>query len=686
MTMTYENTALQKSHTINDPQGRIAQLEKIVLEKNQVGEALQESEKRYRRLFESAKDGILILDAESGRVVDVNPFLLQLLGYDYDALIGKHLWEIGVFKDIAASKDAFKILQDHEYIRYEDLPLQSQDGHSIAVEFVSNVYLVDHVKVIQCNIRDITARKQAEAERNRLMAAIDQTGDAIVVTDAQGIIQFVNPAYLRTTGNLRHDVLGQRMPIFISNEQNEGYFQKIWDTVSSGSVWFGRVISKRRNGTPYTEEMTISPVRDGAGVITNFVAVKRDITENLNLEAQLHQSQKLEAVGLLAGGMAHDYNNMLSVIISYAELALCKTDPGNSVYSDIEEILKAAKRSTEVTRHLLTFARKQIIVPIMLNLNQTVENMLNMLRRLIGENIELTWRPTVGPCLIRMDSVQIDQILVNLCVNAKAAIADIGKIMIKTRNVVFDKAYCDNHTGFTEGRYVLLAVSDNGCGIDPQIIDRIFEPFFTNKDVGHGTGLGLATVYGIVKQNNGFINITTKPGQGTTFSIYLPQYTGLAPNATQNGLEEIPRGNGEYVLVVEDEPAILKVGKLMLEKLGYHVLAAATPGEAILLAEQHASEIRLLIIDVIMPEMNGWDLAKQLKSRFPNFKVLFMSGYTANVITGRSGVLKEGVSFIQKPFSMKGLAVKLRDILNDNQGIQTPANGSAGEWAFNATS
>lgn len=642
---------------------RIALLEETLLEKERTAEALQDSEKRYRRLFESAKDGILILDADTGQVVDVNPFLIQLLGYSYDALYGQHIWELGVFKDIAASKDAFKALQDNEYIRYDDLPLETLDGKPIAVEFVSNVYLVDHSKVIQCNIRDITARKWAEAERKRLMAAIEQAGEAIVMTDAQGIIQFVNPAFERTTGYSRKEAVGQNPRILKSGEHDELFYRNLWDTISGGRTWAGRMVNKRKDGTLYTEETTISPVRDASGRIVNYVAVKRDITEHLRLAAQFQQSQKMEAMGRLAGGVAHDFNNMLGVILGYAELALCQVDPAQPLHADLEEILKAANRSTEITRQLLAFDRKQTIIPVALDLNHTVESMLKMLRRLIGEDIDLGWLPEVGVCPIKMDPVQVDQILVNLCVNARDAIADVGKVTIETGNAVFDETYCADHAGFVAGEYVLLAVSDDGCGIDKEILDRIFEPFFTSKGVGQGTGLGLSTVYGTVKQNNGFINVYSEPGKGTTFRIYLPRYADQAVVTQREEAAEIPPSHGETVLVLEDEAANLQMDKAMLERLGYRVLAAGTPGEAIRLAEKHSSEIQLLITDVVMPEMNGWDLAERLQSLYPSMKILFMSGYTANVIAHR--VLDEGVNFIQKPFSMKDLAIKVRDAVRE---------------------
>jgi two-component system, cell cycle sensor histidine kinase and response regulator CckA len=663
--MSDTNIESELRHANTELNRHIVRLEERLQVQESVGEALQDSEKRYRRLFESAKDGILILDADTGKVVDVNPFLLQLLSYSHDAICGQYLWELGVFKDIAASKDAFKTLQDNEYIRYDDLPLETLDRKAIAVEFVSNVYLVDHSKVIQCNIRDITERKRAAAEHKQLMAAIEQVGEVIVMTDAQGIIQFVNPAFERTTGYSQEEAVGRNPRILKSGKQDEPFYHNLWDTLSGGRTWEGRMVNKRKDGTLYTEDTTITPIRDTSGRIVNYVAVNRDITEHLRLSAKLQQAQKMEAVGLLAGGVAHDFNNMLGVILGYTELALNKVDPVQSLHNDLEQIYKATIRSTDITRQLLAFARKQTITPVVLDLNQTVESMIKMLRRLIGEDIDLAWLPEAGLYPIKMDPVQVDQILANLCVNARDAIAGVGKVAIETRNTVIDETYCSQNAGFAIGEYVMLAVSDDGCGMDKETLDQIFEPFFTSKEVGLGTGLGLSTVYGIVKQNGGFINVYSEPGEGTTFRIYLPRYTGQAATIHREKVAEIPISRGETVLVVEDEPALLEMTQTMLEKLGYRLLAAGTPEEAIGLAKKHASEIQLLITDVVMPEMNGRVLAEQVQSLCPGMKVLFMSGYTADAIVHR-GVLDDGVNFIQKPFSMKELAVKVRDAMRES--------------------
>jgi nitrogen-specific signal transduction histidine kinase/ActR/RegA family two-component response regulator len=387
-----------------------------------------------------------------------------------------------------------------------------------------------------------------------------------------------------------------------------------------------------------------------------------DITDRLSLESQFQQAQKLESVGRLAGGVAHDYNNMLSIILGYAELALEKVDPSQPVYNDLQEIIKAAGRSTEITRQLLAFARKQIIAPRLIDLNDTVTGTLKMLNRFIGEDIELSWLPGKGLWPVMLDPSQLDQILMNLCVNARDAIKDVGKVTIETDRVTYDPDFCRRNKEFIPGTFVRLSVSDNGCGMDREILKNLFEPFFTTKSVGRGSGLGLSTVYGIVKQNQGFITVYSEPDKGSTFRVYLPCHGGNAVDPGRQSHESIIAGHGETILVVEDEAVILKMTRVMLEKIGYTVLTAATKDEAMETVEAHSGEIRLLISDVVMPEMNGRDLAAQMKRFSPDLKVLFMSGYTSDVIA-HLGVLDKDLSFIQKPFSMIDLALKVNGVL-----------------------
>jgi len=385
------------------------------------------------------------------------------------------------------------------------------------------------------------------------------------------------------------------------------------------------------------------------------------------LEAQLIQAQKMESIGRLAGGVAHDYNNISSIIIGYSELALEKVKKDDELYDNLTQIYSAAKRSADITRQLLAFARQQTVSPKVFNLNDTVENMLKMLKKLIGEDVDLAWLPGADLGQIKIDPSQIDQILVNLCVNARDAIADVGKVTIETENVLLDEAYCDDHAESVEGEFVMLVVSDDGCGISSENLDKLFDPFFTTKDIGKGTGLGLATVYGIVKQNNGFINVYSEVDKGTTFKIYLPRHSEKIENDQNEIAEQFLLSQGETLLLVEDDLSILKLVERMLKSLGYTVLPVNTPNEAIAKAEGHKDPIHILVTDVVMPEMNGRELSEELKKQYPNLKTVFMSGYTANVIAQR-GVLEDGIHFIQKPFSKNELAKTIRRTLGETKG------------------
>jgi PAS domain S-box-containing protein len=540
--------------------------------------------------------------------------------------------------------------------------METAGGLIVEVEFISNVYTVDQAKVIQCNIRDITERRQADAERERLLAAIEQADDMIVITTPDGTIQYVNPAFERVTGYARNEVIGQNPRILKSGKQAPEFYRTLWETLSRGNTFKGQMVNKRKDGSFFTEEATISPVHDPWGRIVNYVAVKHDITESLRVAAQFQQAQKMESVGRLAGGVAHDYNNILSVIIGYSELAMDKVAAEDPLHQDLTEIYTAAIRSRDITRQLLAFARKETIAPKVLDLNATIESMLKILRRLIGEDIDLAWHPGKVSWPVLMDPSQLDQILANLCVNARDAISDVGQMTIETDTATIDKAYCSEHAGFIPGDFVRLIVSDDGCGMDRDTLDNVFEPFFTTKGAGKGTGLGLSTVYGIVKQNNGFINVYSEPGRGTTFKIYLPRNPGGISKKQPAIDAQVPTGSGETVLVVEDDISILKLIGQTLGRYNYNVLSAQSPSEAIRIAQAHSGEISLLITDVVMPEMNGREVADQLKILCPGIKCLFMSGYTANVIAHR-GVLDKGVQFIQKPFSTKGLAAKVRGVL-----------------------
>ena len=518
-------------------------------------------------------------------------------------------------------------------------------------------------------------RKQAKEALHGAHAFIQQlTASAnvlIVILDAAGHVIECNHAVKKILGYTKEELAGIN------------WFEKIVPKERYVHVWETFLNYQHNTGDmPVTFESPIltksgeerfiswqnSVISNSCGEITtisfgiDITKRKQAETENAKLEAQLLQAQKMESVGRLAGGVAHDFNNMLSVILGHTEMALLQVEPGQPLFVNLNAIYMAAERSVCLTRQLLAFARKQTIAPKVLDLNETVEGMIKMLHRLIGEDIELLWKPGKNLQPVKVDPSQIDQLLANLCVNARDAIAGVGKVIIETDEAAFDEAYCAEHPGFAPGEYVLLAVSDNGCGMDKATLSHLFEPFFTTKEPGKGTGLGLASVYGMVKQNNGFINVTSEPGQGTTFKVYLPKHaTRPTPMPEKTPGRTAERGH-ETILLVEDEPQTLHVTTSMLEGFGYTVVAATTPGEAIHLACEYSGSIDLLMTDMVMPGMNGRDLAKDLISRRPDLKCLFMSGYTADVISHHD-VLNEGVHFIQKPFNMNDLAMQVRDAL-----------------------
>ncbi|MBN2654349.1 MAG: PAS domain S-box protein [Nitrospirae bacterium] len=517
----------------------------------------------------------------------------------------------------------------------------------------------------------VLAEEALRKSEKHLTALIAASPLAIISVDLEGNVKSWNSAAERIFGWTQNEVIGKMLPIVPKDKAYE--FDKFRNRIINGAVYTDLELKRQsKDGRLIDISISTAPIHDKNGEIAEIIALVTDITDRKKIEAeriklqdQLMQAQKMESVGRLAGGVAHDFNNKLGVILGYTELALSKIEHDNTITDYLKQISTAAQRSAEITRQLLAFARKQTISPRALILNDTIDGMINMLQRLIGENIDLSWLPGKDTWYVMMDPAQLDQILVNLCVNARDAISGTGKITIETANSVIDKEFCSDKPEFIPGDFVTLTVSDNGCGMDKDTITNLFEPFFTTKDVGKGTGLGLATVYGIIKQNNGFINVYSEPGQGSMFRIYLPAYKTAAENTDDECSKNTkPAAGHEKILLVEDEPSILEMTKTMLEMLGYTVLAADSPAKALNLAETHDGNIDLLMTDVIMPEMNGDALAKQIKAIHPKLKLLFMSGYTADVI-GHHGVLDVEVYFIQKPFSIKDLALKIRQAIED---------------------
>ncbi len=631
------------------------------------------------RMLDAAPACITIHDTD-GHFIFANTKNIELHGYDsLEDFLKVNLHDLDVPASETLLAERFRKIAEDGEARFE-VAHYKKDGSTFPLDIVAKQIKWEGHPAILSIATDITERKQSE----EALAESEEHHRVLFDQSREAMMTLTPPSWQFTSGN------PAALELFGVSSQAEFLNLGPWDTspevqpdgrpsdqkaremietaMLKGSQFF-EWTHQNMDGEPIP--CTVLLNRMDVGDETFLLATVRDISklkrvesEREELQTQLAQSQKMESVGRLAGGVAHDFNNMLSVIIGNAELALGRIPPDDALRADLKEILNAAGRSTDITRQLLAFARKQTISPEALNLNDTVEGMLKMLRRLIGENIDLAWQPGKNLTPVKVDPSQIDQILANLCVNARDAITGAGKLTIETGNVSFDEQYCAIHAGFTPGDYVMLAVSDDGCGMDRETVENIFEPFFTTKGVGKGTGLGLSTVYGIVKQNDGFINVYSEPDQGTTFKIYLPSHGDEKAEAKARESTEIPAGKGETVLIVEDEASILDLAQTILETLGYNVLAAATPGKATALAKKHSGDIHLLITDVVMPEMNGKDLAAKLKTSYPDLKVLFMSGYTANVIA-HQGVLDEGVNFIPKPFTTMDLAIKIREALKE---------------------
>jgi len=660
-------------------------LEAELTERGIAEEALRQSEESFRRIAENMHDLVCQIDTRF-HYQYTSPSYQRVLGYDPGELLGESLFA-RIHPD-----DRTRVEAECEWLMRtgEDRDVECRyrhaDGHYLWFVVAGNQIFdaSGGFSGLILNSRDINTRKGAEdllrQSEEKFSQIFQTTALSIVISlrDDETLID-VNPGFVASTGYTRGEAIGRSI-----DELNlwPGSFNRnlLLNAGLDGEVFNKEMTFRRKNGTIGTGMCSIQKlVLDGQECM---LSVMQDISEHKcaaeekeHLQAQLIQAQRMESIGRLAGGVAHDFNNMLSVILGRAQLSLDHLSPGEPHHRNIQEIKKAAERSADLTRQLLAFARRQTVNPVIIDLNDTISGMLSIFQRLVGEDIHLELVSCANLWKIRFDPSQIDQILANLIVNGRDAILGVGSITLKTENVLVEQFTMPDHPELLSGEYVLLTVRDTGTGIDADVLEHLFEPFFTTKEVGKGTGLGLATVYGIVKQNNGFIYVDSTPGRGTVFRIYIPRVDAEVAPSIEKDTARLKMGT-ETILLVEDDESVLNLGKMILEIEGYNVLAARFPKEAIQLAESIPGEIHLLVTDVVMPEMNGRELVEALTASRPGLRCLYMSGYTADVIAHR-GILDQGINFIQKPFSRDDFTAKIAKILhNTGQSLSIEVSGS----------
>ncbi len=645
-----------------------------ITERKRVQEDLRFKTALLQAQSETTLDGILVVDKDD-QILLVNRRFVQMWNLPEDAVSivdDQKLIQMVVpqVRDTEAFLTRVRYLNAHGEEKSRD-ELELKDGRifdryssplrGAQDQFYGRIWY----------FRDISERTRAEVERLRLVTAIEQSAEAVVITNPQGDIEYVNPAFTHITGYSREEALGQNPRILKSNKQDPAFYQQLWETILQGKPWHGELINQRKDGTPYTEQMSIAPVKGPHGEVTHFIATVLDVTERKNLEEQLQRAAKMEAVGRLAGGVAHDFNNLLTVINGYAEILKARLASDQKASEYIQEIGSAGERAAGLTRQLLAFSRRQVLTPQVLDLNAVVSNLEKMLRRLIGEDVRLRTNLERNLGRVKADPGQIEQVLMNLAVNSRDAMPYGGDLTIETSNVELDEGYTANHPTVKPGPHVMLAVSDSGMGMPPEIKAHIFEPFFTTKEKGKGTGLGLATVYGIVKQSEGSIWLYTEQGQGTVFKIYLPIVNELATEVLPPTVVMDSASGTETILLIEDEDGVRSLVKVALASGGYTVLESHDAQGGLELCAAHSGPIDLLLTDVVMPQMSGPAVAEKIGAARPGIKVLFMSGYTDDAIV-HHGVLRHGTPFIQKPFSPVALRRKVREVLG-----RPPKEGSS---------
>ena len=662
------------AYPVLDDHGKVIQVIEYgldITERRQAEKALRESERKYKDLFDNSPEIICTLDLQ-GNFTAVNEYGKSLIGYSSEEFRGMSFRRIVDPEYLSVADTNFRkhVEEGVRQIGPYELLVRTKGLDTAWIEVDTRILTKEGKRVgVHASARNITDRKRAEADRYLLVTAIEQAGEIIFITDSSGTIEYVNPAFEQTTGYTRQEVVGSNPRFLQSGKHDKAFYVSLWETISSGNIWHGHFINKKKDGTLYEEEATISPVMDPRGRITNYVAVKRDVTDRLSLQQQLLQAQKMEAVGTLAGGIAHDFNNLLQLINLCAETALLRMTQRDTGYTELQEINRTVRSASELTQGLLTFSRRAESKLRPVDLNKELKSVAKMLVRMLPKMIEIKMSLGEPISTIHADPAQLQQVVINLAVNARDAMPNGGKLLIATRLIHLDDEYCRAHIGTSPGNHVLLTISDNGTGMDEETSKHIFDPFFTTKEKGQGTGLGLAIVFGIVKNHGGAIRCSSEVGRGTTFLIYLPVLTG-APDVAELGYLGDLVGGRETILLVEDEPSVRNRGAQVLKHFGYSVLTAANGKEGLEIYRELSTEIDLVIMDMIMPEMSGGDCSREILKIDPEARIVFASGQATK--TPADDAIGEGaLPHLRKPYEIGQLLNTIRSVLDETTSEDT---------------
>ncbi len=643
-------------------------LHKFDLEELQIKaqKSLEESEYKYRILSENSLVGVFLV--VNDRFKYVNPQMAKIFKYPSP----EDILRLPSFLDLCHPENHEKVRnifqnilkQDNAKQVHVELTGKDRNGNNLELEILASRIEYQGASAILGSILDVTEKKEKDEIIRLLSTGINESPVSIIITDRSGKIEYVNPAFTKMSGYSAEEVIGKTPKILHSGEMSEEFYKVLWQTIQQGEVWTDEIIDRKKDGSLYWVKMLISPIKDKNNNITHFLGIQEDISENKRLERQLLQSQKMEAIGRLAGGVAHDFNNLLTVINGYAQLLLYALNEDDPNRKKIEQIYQAGEKAKNLTSQLLAFSRKQMRQVQILNLNDVIQAYYPMLKSLIGENITIEMQLAANLWPIEADKHQLEQILLNLVVNAKQAMPEGGKLSIITGNVVLDDQFVQENDGARTGEFVRFSIADTGVGMDEETLKHIFEPFFTTRGVGEGTGLGLSTVYGIVKQNEGLIYVTSAPFSGTIFDIYFPRVKNaqVEPQNEPQEAQQTFMGNAS-ILLVEDDMDVRKLTSRALTYFGFKVTTARDGKEALEKLKQSNVNYDLLITDLVMPNLSGQRLAQMVHAIYPDLPVLFISGYSENEF-GAEQTETEMSNFLQKPFSPLDLAKKVQSILN----------------------